>query len=297
MLYVKSIFLPQKGLIKKNKRHFIFPIIYLFFITLPILISLYTKAYLYDYIKIYENYLSLAILYSLVYCIISLHILKKAQEVIKHNYSSLEGVDISWIKRLLIGGIFIISIDILSSIYELSFGVLKWNTLYLTSICLVFIVIYLGYHGVLQSKIFISPFFLQKENHITFDNEIKKPTPPNNYSKSELVALKKQLNTLMHDQKLFLDEKLSLKSLAELLAISDKKLSAILNQHMQISFYDYVNGFRVEDVINKMKDSSYDKYTLLAIAFESGFNSKTSFNRIFKKATNLSPSEYKKQLQ
>ena len=97
-------------------------------------------------------------------------------------------------------------------------------------------------------------------------------------------------------KKPFLDENVSLKSLAELLAVSDKKLSAILNQHMEISFYDYINGYKVEDVIMKMKEPSYNKYTLLAIAFESGFNSKTSFNRIFKKVTGLSPSAYKKQL-
>lgn len=297
MLYVKSIFLPQKGLIKKNKRHFIFPVVFLLAVTLPILISLATKAYLYDYINIYGNYLSLAILYSLVYVIISLRILKKTQEIIKHNYSNLEGVDITWIRHLLIGAIFIISVDVLSTMYELLFGVLEWNTLYLTSIFIVFLVIYLGYHGVLQSKIFISPFFVQKENDITGDNEMIKSPPPKNYSPSELIVLEKQLNILMNGQKLFLDENLSLKSLADLLAVSDKKLSAILNQHMRISFYDYVNGFRVEEVIIKMKDSSYDKYTLLAIAFESGFNSKTSFNRIFKNVTNLSPSEYKKQLQ
>lgn len=296
MLYVKSIFLPNKDLIKDNKKHFIFPIVFLFCFTLPALISIYTKAYLYDYIQLYSNYASLVILYSLIYCVISLNILKKAQEVIKHNYSNLDGVDISWIKRLLIGAIVIISVDALSSVYELLFGVLEWNTLYLTSVGVVFLVLYLGYHGISQSKIFISPFLLQQQSQIESENQEKKPKSPYNYSKTELITLEKQLNTLMNDQKLFLDEKLSLKSLAESLVISDKKLSDMLNQHMQISFYDYVNGFRVEDVIHKMKDSHYNKYTLLAIAFESGFNSKTSFNRIFKKVTNFSPSEYKKQL-
>ena len=296
LLYVKSVFLPQKGLIKENRIHFIIPVIYLCIGTIPSLISTYNKIYLFDYIETYENYMPLIIIYSLVYCIVALRVLQKAKVVIKYNYSNLDGIDLSWIRVLLIGTISIISIDILSTLYELWFGKLEWNTLYLTMVGVVFLVIYLGYHGVLQSKILIPSFMLQNENSSIKDSENIRMVFPHSYSVSELTALEKQLNIIMQDEKPFLDENVSLKSLAELLAVSDKKLSAILNQHMEVSFYDYINGYKVEDVIMKMKEPSYNKYTLLAIAFESGFNSKTSFNRIFKKVTGLSPSAYKKQL-
>lgn len=297
LLYVKSIFLPSKGLIKENLKNFIIPIVYLFLFSLPYLISTYNKAYLFGYLNDYQNYVSLVIIYSLIYCIIALRVLKKAKKVIKHNYSNLQGVDLTWIRRLLIGAIIIICIDISSTLYELIFGILDWNTLYITSVGVVCLVIYLGYNGVLQSKILIAPFLLQEVNSELIISKNKKTGTTYNYNESELILLQKKLITIMETKKPFLDEDLSLKSLAELLGISDKKLSAVLNQYLKISFYDYVNGFKVKDVMHKMEDPYYERYTLLAIAFESGFNSKTSFNRIFKKAANCSPSEYKKRLK
>lgn len=298
LLYVKSIFLPQKSILKENKIHFIIPVIFLFVFTVPALIYMYSKGSvsIFNYIKTYEVYIPLIVIYSLIYCVVALQFLGKGEKVIKHNYSNLDGVDLSWIRLFLIGAILVISIDILSTVYELLFGELEWNTLYITSVGVVFLVIYMAYHGVLQSKVLISPFLLQKENFIV-EPKNDKNVFSLKYSESELMVLEKKLNAIMEQEKPFLDENLSLKSLAELLDVSDKKLSAILNQHLQVSFYDYVNGFKVANVIKKMKDSSYDNYTLLAIAFESGFNSKTSFNRIFKKVTNISPSQYKKQLQ
>lgn len=304
LLYVKSIFLPSKGLLKKNSIHFIFPFLCLCIITIPSLIATYNKVYIFAYIAKYENYFPLIILYSLVYCSIALRVLQKAKEVIKHNYSNVEHMDLTWIKRLLIGTIVIINVDVLSTLYELWFGKLEWNTFYLTAIGVVILVIYLGYYGILQTKVLIPAFLLAQveESHDiniskTENPEKTKPVLPYQYSESELDELEQSLNTIMKEQKPFLDENLSLNSLAAFLSISDKKLSTLLNQHMQVSFYDYVNGFRVEDVIDKLKNPSYDKFTLLAIAFESGFNSKTSFNRIFKKVTGISPSQYKKQLK
>ena len=304
LLYVKSIFLPSKGLLKKNRVHFIFPFLCLGIITIPSLISTYNKVYIFAYIAKYEDHFPLIILYSLIYCSIALQVLQNAKKVIKHNYSNVEHMDLNWIERLLIGTIFIISADILSTLYELWFGKLEWNTFYLTAIGIVILILYLGYYGILQTKVLIPPFLLAQVGEPQ-GMDISKTEKPEKtklaiayqYSESELGELEQSLNRIMKEQKPFLDENLSLNSLAALLSISDKKLSTLLNQRMQISFYDYVNGFRVDDVIDKLKNPSYDKFTLLAIAFESGFNSKTSFNRIFKKVTGVSPSQYKKQLK
>jgi len=95
-------------------------------------------------------------------------------------------------------------------------------------------------------------------------------------------------------EKAYLDENLTLSKLAELIPTTDKKLSTFLNQHLNITFYDMINAYRVESVKEKLLSNNYNNLTLLGIAYESGFNSKSSFNRIFKKETGLSPSEYKK---
>ena len=106
-------------------------------------------------------------------------------------------------------------------------------------------------------------------------------------------SLKEELEKLILQEKWYLIPELSLKSLSDELNISDKKLSYLLNQYMNVSFYDYINSLRVEEVKQKILDPSYAQYTLLAIALECGFNSKTSFNRTFQRFEGITPSKYK----
>jgi AraC-like DNA-binding protein len=66
---------------------------------------------------------------------------------------------------------------------------------------------------------------------------------------------------------------------------------------MGTNFYEYINGFRVATFKQKVQNGDAQQFTLLALAYESGFNSKASFNRIFKKQTGLTPSQFKKQVE
>ncbi|MES2110994.1 MAG: ABC transporter permease [Bacteroidota bacterium] len=95
----------------------------------------------------------------------------------------------------------------------------------------------------------------------------------------------------------YLDPELTLASLAEKLDLTVHELSRIINSVFKKSFNDFINEYRVADVIRKMQDPAYDHITLLGIAYESGFNSKTSFNRIFKQMTGKNPGEYKNELK
>src|SRR3569833_245838 len=72
-------------------------------------------------------------------------------------------------------------------------------------------------------------------------------------------------------------------------------MSRIINTALKKSFNDFINEYRVQDALRKMQDPAFDHITLLGIAYESGFNSQTSFNRIFKQVTGKSPVEYKKE--
>ncbi|BAU54283.1 macrolide transporter ATP-binding /permease protein [Mucilaginibacter gotjawali] len=92
------------------------------------------------------------------------------------------------------------------------------------------------------------------------------------------------------------DPELSLNSLADKLGLGTHELSRIINTALKKSFNDFINEYRVADVVQKMQDPSFDHITLLGIAYESGFNSKTTFNRTFKQITGKSPAEYKNEL-
>ena len=96
----------------------------------------------------------------------------------------------------------------------------------------------------------------------------------------------------MDNQKLYLDEKLTLPKLASELDILPNYLSQVINERYGKNFYDYINTFRVAEFQKIIQDPKKRHYTLLTLALECGFNSKSSFNKYFKKSTGQTPSEY-----
>jgi putative ABC transport system permease protein len=93
------------------------------------------------------------------------------------------------------------------------------------------------------------------------------------------------------------DAELSLNSLAEKLGLHSHELSRIINTVFKKSFNDFINEYRVREVAFRMQNPSYNHITLLGMAYESGFNSESSFHRIFKQFTGKTPLEYKNHLQ
>ena len=109
--------------------------------------------------------------------------------------------------------------------------------------------------------------------------------------------LSRNLKELMEREKLYLNEKLSGNEMAETLGISRHQLSEVLNNELETNFYNFINHYRVKACKQKMADPKFAHYTLLAVALECGFNSKTTFNTVFKKETGMTPRQFKKTLQ
>ncbi|HWK04438.1 MAG TPA: ABC transporter permease [Puia sp.] len=114
---------------------------------------------------------------------------------------------------------------------------------------------------------------------------------------AELRAKGAWLKRAMEANQYYQDPELSLSSLAEKLSLPPHELSRVINMVFKKGFSDFVNEYRVIEAARKMQDPAYDRITLLGIGFESGFNSKTTFNRIFKQMTGKSPTEYKNHLE
>ena len=112
----------------------------------------------------------------------------------------------------------------------------------------------------------------------------------------EIAQLKQKLQEVVVDQKLYREEAVSLNSIAEKMGITNKKLSELFNKELHLSFHDYINGCRVEEFKSRVEKGDAGHLKLISIAYESGFHSKSTFNRIFKKHTGLTPSEYKDQV-
>ncbi|WP_333877914.1 helix-turn-helix domain-containing protein [Flavobacterium sp.] len=225
--------------------------------------------------------------------------LKRIQTNLHHYYSSLQKQDLTWYKHLLLGLQVIVILDTLCTIYELFFPVIPWNIGTLIAFGFVLLFSYLGYKGMFQSQILLPDYLLEtlrEENHQLFvgRNEVKKKSAYlEGYSQEQIEALKEKLYHILEHKKPYLNESLSLTDLAEEMNISPKKLSTLLNQHLQVSFYNLINEYRLKEVLERMFLPEFEKYTLVGLANECGFQSKATFNRIFKQKTGQSPSDYK----
>ncbi|MEP1095946.1 MAG: helix-turn-helix domain-containing protein [Cyclobacteriaceae bacterium] len=103
-----------------------------------------------------------------------------------------------------------------------------------------------------------------------------------------------RIESLMKEDKLYKQSDLNLKKLATYLKVSPNVLSRIINEHYDLNYNQLLNEYRLDEVRQKISDPAFDKYTILGIALEAGFNSKSSFNEFFKKRLNQSPNEFKK---
>lgn len=109
----------------------------------------------------------------------------------------------------------------------------------------------------------------------------------------------KYLNRLisyMENNKLYLDRDLTIHDLSKKTGISRHFITQVLNERYKRNFFTFINEYRVKDVIERFKDHKNDNFTILAIALDAGFNSKATFNSIFKSQTGLTPSKYREKM-
>ncbi|GAA3634378.1 hypothetical protein GCM10022397_19990 [Flavivirga jejuensis] len=116
-------------------------------------------------------------------------------------------------------------------------------------------------------------------------------------SQSQLETYIASMERFMKKDKVYLDENLNLREFASLLNLDPNLVSFILNEHIKSNFHDFVNKYRIEEVKSQLYNPAKNNITLLGIALDSGFNSKTTFNRVFKKMTGSTPSEFRKNIE
>lgn len=128
-----------------------------------------------------------------------------------------------------------------------------------------------------------------------YNAQNKETKAPDLLSKNEAIPFIKSLNELMDNKYVYTNSDLSLRSTAKMINLSPNKLSFILNEFIGKNFNEFVNGYRLKTFQEKALDPKNSHLTLLALAYESGFSSKSVFNDYFKKATGLTPKAWIKQ--
>lgn len=295
-IYIKSIFIKDRDLIKNNKFHFIPYILFALVFSIPVLISRLIQEPIFDYLRFFNGTAYLAVvkdLFWLFYIFLSIRIFRRFKTKMKSNYSSFKKANFGWIYKFLGISLLMVFFDLIVVSYRILFiGKMTWDIGIISLSFLILLTIYLGYHGLRQSRIYLPDFLLDNQaNYQSTKNKIGQTV----LTDDEQVDLKLKLKSILEKEKLFLEQELTLSLLAESIGTSDKKLSNLLNHSLDVSFYDFINKYRVEEVKERLKSKESEKYTLLGIAYTCGFNSKSSFYRAFKKETGCSPSSYKKE--
>jgi AraC-like DNA-binding protein len=160
---------------------------------------------------------------------------------------------------------------------------IDYAMLFITSFALCSI----GYVAIGNPEIFKAT----QEIEATEINENSATLPRNG---NKFPELKEKLLYYMETNKPYLKSDLKISELADSLSVPYYHLSQLINDEFSINFYDFVNKYRVEEA-KKLLIEDTRNYKILAIAYEVGFNSKATFNRVFKKATDLTPSEFKEK--
>jgi len=122
--------------------------------------------------------------------------------------------------------------------------------------------------------------------------EEARETTSNFINASELEVFRLKLEEIMNQKKPHLNPTLSLFELAQMMNLTTHQLSKIINQGFEKNFSNFINGYRVEEFKQLVQQRDYQQMTLLAIALEAGFNSKTTFNKAFKDYTNTTPKQF-----
>ncbi|MEQ9403915.1 MAG: helix-turn-helix domain-containing protein [Cyclobacteriaceae bacterium] len=221
-----------------------------------------------------------------LYSIWSLLELWKHKRKIHHRFSFTENINLKWLEIILVlfSGISLLMLitNLISDVFPLIDYQIGDNIIFGGLTISIF---FIGYFGIRQKAIYA--------------NEDKQPDPGgiNSASVSGQMISDAELDQLirsMEVDQLYLNSKLSLKNVADHLNVSENNLSQLINVGLKKNFYDFVNEYRVEDVKSKIVDSKFGHLSFLGIAFDSGFNSKSSFNNIFKRHTKMTPSEFKR---
>lgn len=264
---------------KKELIFFILPIIYL--------VGLITKHQFNEQTAI-SSILNILIIiqaiYFTIYSYIKIQFHKKRIRLFSSNTNE---IDLVWLEYI-ITSLFVLSLFI--GIYNVFFNGDHLNVL--ANMVSLTIIFFVAFNCLKQKEIFLLD---ENERNLIFNTEkVTVIEKRKIISDEEIEILKTKLIKLMEDKKLFLDPDLTLIKLAKLLNLTPHKVSYLINKGFNENFFWFVNRYRVNRVKELLLNKDYKHMSILGIAYESGFNSKTSFNTTFKKITSQTPSEFKK---
>jgi AraC-like DNA-binding protein len=228
-----------------------------------------------------QSFIKIFLMYSqfLIYNVLSLNVISAYRKRLKMQVSSIYKIFLTWLKIVIIGFMIAWIVNLIINLLFLFHVVVNYD--FSTISFLAFLVFFnvLFFKGWTQSDLF------------TGVEETRK-YQSSGLTESETEKLLIHLSNYIEKERPYLDPELSLKKLSDSIAIPMRQLSQLINENMGSNFYDYINSYRIE-MAKKLLIISEKEKTISEIFYESGFNTKSSFNTAFKKETTLTPTEFR----
>ena len=302
--YVKSITVPHFRLRRKEFYHFIPGVLFLLF---KIIILSYDAAQP-GFSEIQNGYLTTNLeekftrailslimkIHSAIYIAFTFQAFFQYRKKLPHVFSNTYALELNWIRNFLIiyTGLFVYMFfqDLINFLITDLSWVQEWWFFLFNSIA----IIYVGMVGYFTNTNKLNELH-PKQSDMLISSIEPLPTPvpkQNNELSPELQSRKLQLDQFIDREKPYLDPDLNLIDLAKSLKMTRAQLSEVINVCFNKNFNDFINEQRVEAVKEMLKSGKQKELSLLGIAFDCGFNSKATFNRVFKKWTGHSPTAY-----
>ena len=227
-----------------------------------------------------------------IYALLGFTILLRYQKSLPDRYSYTENINLSWLKWLVLSILALFTLLFVFIRFSTQIQLVNANNLFLyvglTLSLYVFLIGYLGFrHGTRLLSL--------TTDSTTQEIETDIPYKKSGLDESSVTQLYGRLLAHMETQKPFLRDDLSLSLLAVQLSLKPNQLSQVINQKSGSNFFVFVNTYRVEEVKAKLSDPAFSHLSILGIAYECGFRSKSAFNRIFKEQTGISPLTFQRK--
>ncbi len=260
-------------------------------------------------------------LQGLTYMVLTIILIKKYNIRLKEVYSSIDKINLNWLRNITYMTFFIWIVVFVENVLILAGREFLGGKLDIISLLTAIFIYIMGYLGLSKSEIFsqvrvperkfspsrddLQPVTAESSRQgIQPDDGETEDDPAQaspKYEKSGLTLKRaktylNQLLDLMEQEKPFQNSELTLQDLSDKLSITTHNLSQVINTQLRQNFFDFVNQYRVEEVKKALGSPDKQHLKILSIALDAGFNSKTSFNTIFKKFTNHTPTEYRRRI-
>ena len=231
--------------------------------------------------------------YSLVYLVAILVVISRHRRRVRDRFSSLDKVNLDWLRFLAYGGFVTWLVALAFYLFGLFGSRPDFDPIEgysdLVSLVIAAYVYAIGYLGLRQPEIFGSVVASNS------DDAAPIAYVKSGMDESQAREIESRMLDLMETASPYRDPELTLPQLADRLGISPHNLSQVINSRLGVNFYDFINGYRIEEVKRRIRDDKASSLTLLSMGLDAGFNSKSSFNAVFKKMAGCTPSEFRKQ--